>query len=86
MLGWDAVKKKISGFNFGMDGTIGWGLETDGTDKNTLVTEGSTTGPYKDFRATLKRVDEDTIEAFLEMKKDDKYVPMGPKMTYKRRK
>lgn len=85
MIGWDADKKKVLGFNFGMDGTIGWGMQTDSKDTDSVTMEGATRGNVnEEFRVTLKKVDKDHMSVNMESKKGDKYVP-GATMSYARK-
>lgn len=82
LLGWDPVKKKIVGINFGMDGTIGWGHEQE-SGQDELVVEGRTAGPMvkEEFRVKLKKVDADHLTVTTVMKQSGEF-----SVTYTRKK
>lgn len=72
-IAWDPEKKKIVGFNFGMDGSIGRGTEVETKAKDTLVMEGYVVGSphFKFYRTTLARVDDDHMTITTEMRKEE---------------
>jgi hypothetical protein len=86
MLGWDRDKKKLVGFNFGMDGTIGWGMQVEGDPRQSITFEGNTTGPYKNFRVRLTREGDDRIVAEMFTQKGEEWKAEGPKQLFVRKK
>lgn len=84
VIGWDAELKKLVGFTFGMDGTIGRGVALD-VKNNEWTFEGKSSGssPMKEWRITLAKVDDDTITSTIFVKKGDQYEQVM-KNTYKR--
>src|SRR5947209_10112829 len=62
VIGWDADQKKLVGFTFGMDGSIGRGTVVE-SKKSRWVIEGRSSGPtpFKEWRMTLTKVDDETL-------------------------
>ncbi|GEM_PF-5178295 len=87
IIGWDADRKKIVGFYYGMDGTISWGSEAPHTEENTFVVEGrlAIAGPDKEFRVTVRRLDDFHISIRNEVKRDEKYSDHGTTRLTRRR-
>lgn len=79
MIGWDAEKKCLYGFSFGADGTIGWAATREDED-GVVHFEGRTAGPQvkEDFRARLRRIDDDHIEFVSIVEMDGKLVEQAP--------
>src|SRR5262249_30000693 len=74
MIGWDPEQKKLVGFTFGMDGSIGRGVELPSKKEGTWVFEAKgTNAEFKESRSTLSKVDDDTVSMLIETKKDGKY-------------
>ncbi|MBI5367059.1 MAG: hypothetical protein HZA54_08475, partial [Planctomycetes bacterium] len=80
-MGWDAETKKIVGYNFGMDGSIGRGVQVECATPNTWVMEGTVVGsPHaKFYRVTLCKVDNDHLTVLTEMRRseEEKYEAMS---------
>lgn len=76
MVGWDATRGCLVGFNFGMEGTIGWGRAIS-EEADSFLMEGRVVGPEpnKDFRVRMRRVGPDTLEMIMESKQGDAWVP-----------
>lgn len=87
MIGYDVDRKKFVGVNFGIDGTIGWG-EGGETEPATFTWEGETVGPTENirFRATLRKIDGDTLSLKIEKKNGDAWVEYAPEQMRKRKK
>lgn len=73
-IGWDPEQKKIVGFNFGMDGSIGRGTEIESKGKDTLRMEGYVIGsPHAaQYRTELVREDNDHLTVSTEMRREEK--------------
>lgn len=86
MVAIDPATGSLFGFNFGMDGSIGWGQSVGETSAESFLMEGNVVGPdlTPAFRFRMKRVGEDAIELTLESKQGDAWVPQAPQ-TYHRK-
>lgn len=86
MVGIDPATGHLVGFNFGMDGTIGWGRTTEHESGESFLTEGSVVGPNpkQDYRARMRRLEGDRLEFTIEMKQGDAYVTQSTQ-TYSRK-
>jgi len=87
MIGYNVELKKLVGFTFGGDGTIGRSTAVETEAKDTWTFEGKSAGfsPTKNWRVTLTKVDEDTFTAKTTVLTGEKELAM-PAMTYKRKK
>lgn len=87
LLGWDVDRNKFVGLQFGFDGTIGWS-EGDPSEGDTIRYEGETFGPSENikFRATITKVDEDTMKVSVEKRDGDAWTPYMPEQTRTRKK
>ncbi len=86
MVGVDPQSGHLIGFNFGMDGTIGWARTTEEESVESYIMEGSVVGPspIKDFRVRMKRIGEDGMEFTIEAKEGEAYVQQSTQ-TYRRK-
>ncbi|MBI3099235.1 MAG: DUF1579 family protein [Planctomycetes bacterium] len=88
LIGFDPEKKVYVGVNFGFDGTIGWGEGPASEDGTSFTWEGETVGPSENikFRATVRKVDADTMGMKIEKKEGEGWVPYMPEQTRNRKK
>ena len=87
MMGYDAVKKKLVWFSFGLDGTIGHGEDAGSKAKDTwkFAAAVGAEPPWNDTISILRKVDEDAFENEVKTKKGDAYETFF-KGTYLRKK
>jgi hypothetical protein len=85
--GYDIELKKLVGFTFGGDGTIGRSTASETEAANSWTFGGKSAGhsPFKEWRTTISKVDEDTHTVKVVMLSGGKESAM-PAMTYKRKK
>ena len=71
-IGWDPEAKKLVGFTFGHNGSIGRCSSTEPIGKDGLIMEGTSVGDalYKVWRTTLTPLRDGTMNFVLEQKKD----------------
>lgn len=76
VLGYDADMKKVVGFTFGMDGSLGRGVVSE-SKENEWTIDGKSVGntPYKEWKMTMKKKAEDSLEVEVTHKEGDKWVP-----------
>jgi hypothetical protein len=76
VMGYDPDLKKVVGFTFGMDGSLGRGVATV-KKENEWEIEGKSVGntPFKEWKMTLKKIDNDTLEMIMVSKNGDKWEP-----------
>lgn len=86
MVAIDPANGTLFGFNFGMDGSIGWGRSIEDPSPKGFLMEGNVVGPHLTpvFRFRLTRVGEDAIDLTLEEKEGDHWVSQPPE-TYRRK-
>ena len=67
---------------------IGWGEEVKSEGTDMFTWEGETVGPNENirFRATLKKVDTDTISLKIEKRDGENWIEYAPEQTMKRKK
>jgi hypothetical protein len=77
MTGWDAEKKAVVSFGFGMDGSIGRGAYLPSDKKDTWVAEGTMSGGEiaGKWRSTMVKTGDDTMTVSMEIEKDGKFAP-----------
>jgi hypothetical protein len=77
ILAYDPEMKKVVGFTFGMDGSLGRGVNIE-TKKDEWTIEGKSVGqtPFKEWRMVMKRTGEDSLEIVVHHKPKDKWEPM----------
>ena len=76
VMGWDAEKKKLVSFGFGMDGSIGRGEHVDSGKAGVWITEGKTSGgdeTMKAWRVTMTKVDDNTLTTKMEVNREGQY-------------
>ena len=84
VIGWDPEFKKIVGFTFGQDGSIGRGVCTESA-KDTVTIEGKSVGntPFKEWQMIMIRKDDSNMEVNMNIRKGTEWAPMM-KGKYKR--
>lgn len=86
MVGWDASRECMVGFNFGMEGSIGWGRVIQEEPGDSFLMEGKVVGTKEtgEFRVRMKRLPADGLQMIMESKQGDAFVPQ-PAQTYVRK-
>lgn len=76
--GWDETQKSVFGVTLGQDGSIGRVVSTGELKDGKVVLEGTRTrgATVIKLRATLERIDADTLQAGVEVFKDGGYRPL----------
>ncbi len=86
MVGWDSARGCMVGFNFGMEGSIGWGRTIEEESPESFRMEGRVVGTDspKDFRVRMRRKEPDVLEVVMEQKQGESWTALPPQV-YRRK-